>query len=348
MNRNETLNWKFILNQLVKRENLTVQQVEWAMDAIMSGDTPPEILGAFLLGLHAKGETSEELGALARGMVAKAEPIDATRDAVDIVGTGGDQQNTVNISTMAALVTAGCGIPVIKHGNRSSSSATGSADVLEALGINLNLNIKDVADAVDAVGITFLFAQTFHPSTRFVAPVRKSMGIPTAFNYLGPITNPARVRSSAIGVTNPSMAEKMARVFAERGDHALICRGEDGLDEITITGKTQIWETVDGGVSTLELDPRDYVFNLARLEDIRGGDAQFNAEVFRRTLSGELGAVRDAVLLNAAAGIVAFEPIDGKPFQERFTAALDRARDSIDSGKAMAVLDRWVGFSADR
>lgn len=346
MSENQNLNWKFILNQLVKAENLSAEQAEWAMDSIMSGETPDGVLGAFLLGLHAKGETSGEIQALAKVMISKAESIDVSRDAVDIVGTGGDQQNTVNISTMAALVIAGAGIPVIKHGNRSSSSASGSADVLEALGVNLNLPIKEVAGAVEAAGITFLFAQAFHPSMRFVAPVRRSLGIPTTFNYLGPMTNPARVRSSAVGVANATMAQKMAEVFAERGDHALVFRGGDGLDELTITGPSQVWETKDGGVSALTFDPRDYGFTYARLEDLRGGDAAHNAAVFRDILSGAEGPIRDAVLLNAAAGITAYRPAGPATFDTRFREALALAQESIDSGEALRALERWMAYSA--
>ncbi|MDO4929463.1 MAG: anthranilate phosphoribosyltransferase, partial [Corynebacterium sp.] len=223
-----TITWKLILNQLVAQQDLSPSHIDWAMREIMSGSTPEAIIGAFLVGLHVKGETPDELAALAQGMLDKAEDIAVTRDAVDIVGTGGDQQNTVNISTMASLVLAGAGVPVVKHGNRASSSSSGSADVLAELGINLDLSIKDVADSLQTAGITFLFAQVFHPSMRHLAPVRRALGVPTAFNYLGPMTNPARVRSSAVGVADPRMAEKIAAVFASRGDHALIFRGHDG------------------------------------------------------------------------------------------------------------------------
>lgn len=216
------ITWKYILNQLVKHQNLTDTEVAWAMDQIMTGQTEQPILASFLTALHSKGETPEELGALAAGMIAKAETVDIDPHAVDIVGTGGDQQNTVNISTMAALVIAGTGATVVKHGNRASTSKSGSADVLEALGIRLDMPIPAVAECARETGITFLFAMTFHPAMRHVGPTRRLLGIPTAFNYLGPMTNPARVKSSAIGVANPVMAEKMAHVFAERGDHALI------------------------------------------------------------------------------------------------------------------------------
>ncbi|MGV3103434.1 anthranilate phosphoribosyltransferase [Rothia sp. 32237D007AR] len=340
-----TITWKRILNQLVAQQELSADQITWAMQDIMSGSTPEAILGAFLLGLHVKGETPAELAALAQGMLDKAEPIEVTRDAVDIVGTGGDQQNTVNISTMASLVIAGAGVPVIKHGNRASSSSSGSADVLAELGINLDLSVKDVAGAVDAAGITFLFAQVFHPSMRYVAPVRRALGVPTAFNYLGPMTNPARVRSSAIGVADPAMAEKIAAVFASRGDHALIFRGNDGLDEITITGASQVWETTEGAVEHHVLAPTDFGIELASLDDLRGGDARHNAQVFHEVLDGASGPIMNAVLLNAAAGLTAYRPVDHRPFAERFEDALQEARRSVETGKAKAVLERWVSYS---
>ena len=249
------ITWKHILNQLVKHQNLTDTEVAWAMDHIMTGQTEQPILASFLTALHSKGETPEELGALAAGMIAKAETVDIDPHAVDIVGTGGDQQNTVNISTMAALVIAGTGATVVKHGNRASTSKSGSADVLEALGIRLDMPIPAVAECARETGITFLFAMTFHPAMRHVGPTRRLLGIPTAFNYLGPMTNPARVKSSAIGVANPVMAEKMAHVFAERGDHALIFRGDDGLDELTIATTSHLWEAVDGELTEYRFDP---------------------------------------------------------------------------------------------
>lgn len=342
------LSWKHILNRLTAQYDLTSDEISWAMGEIMGGSTPEAIIGAFLVGLHVKGETPEELQALAQGMIEKAEPIEVTSSAVDVVGTGGDQQNTVNISTMASLVVAGAGIPVIKHGNRASSSSSGSADVLEALGVNLNMSIKNVAQAVSEVGITFLFAQIFHPSMKHVAPTRRALGVPTAFNYLGPMTNPAQVRSSAIGVADQEMAERIAQVFASRGDHALILRGSDGLDEITITGPSYVWETFDGGVTEHKLNPKDYGFSLGVLDDLRGGDAKHNAQVVRETLSGTAGYVLDAVLLNAAAAITAYYPVSDSSFEHRFAEALRTARESIDSGKALQTLEKWVSYSANK
>ena len=325
------ITWKYILNQLVKHQNLTDTEVAWAMDHIMTGQTEQPILASFLTALHSKGETPEELGALAAGMIAKAETVDIDPNAVDIVGTGGDQQNTVNIST----------------------SKSGSADVLEALGIRLDMPISAVAECARETGITFLFAMTFHPAMRHVGPTRRLLGIPTAFNYLGPMTNPARVKSSAIGVANPVMAEKMAHVFAERGDHALIFRGDDGLDELTIATTSRLWEAVDGELTEYRFDPTEYGLQNAPLEQLRGGDAEYNAGVFRAILAGEgeapkspLRAIHDAVVMNAAAGLVAYRPVNGESFETRFTQALADARESIASGAAERVLNAWVEFSS--
>ncbi len=342
------MSWKPLLNDLVARKDLTNEQIAWAMNQIMTGETPEAITGAFLVALHVKGETPAELNALAQGMLDKSENIQITRDAVDIVGTGGDMQNTVNISTMASMVIAGAGVPVIKHGNRSSSSASGSADVLEKLGVNLHMPITDVARCVDETGITFLFAQVFHPSMKHIAPVRKALGVPTAFNYLGPMTNPARVRASAIGVADEEMAEKIAEAFASRGDHTLIFRGEDGLDEITVTGESFIWETNNFDITKYTISPSDFGMQIGTLEDLRGGDASYNAQVVLDTLSGESGFIRNAVVLNAAAAIVAFEDVNDESFEHRFQRAIQKAEESIDSGKARKVLDSWVAFSNNR
>ena len=254
---------------------------------------------------------------------------------------------------MAALVIAGTGATVVKHGNRASTSKSGSADVLEALGIRLDMPIPAVAECARETGITFLFAMTFHPAMRHVGPTRRLLGIPTAFNYLGPMTNPARVKSSAIGVANPVMAEKMAHVFAERGDHALIFRGDDGLDELTIATTSRLWEAVDGELTEYRFDPTEYGLQNAPLEQLRGGDAEYNAGVFRAILAGEgeapkspLRAIHDAVLINAAAGLVAYRPTNGESFETRFTQALADARESIASGAAERVLNAWVEFSS--
>ncbi|MEX3609943.1 anthranilate phosphoribosyltransferase [Rothia sp. LK2588] len=343
---NTSISWKSILNRLTLRQDLSHEEITWAMDDIMNGNASEAIIGAFLIALHVKGETPEELDALAQGMLEKAEPININNAAVDIVGTGGDQQNTVNISTMAAIVIAASGAPVIKHGNRSSSSSTGSADVLEALGVRLEMPIASIPDCLSQTGIAFLFAQVFHPSMKYVAPTRKKLGVPTAFNYLGPMTNPAKVRSSAIGVADESMARKIADVFASRQDHALIFRGGDGLDEVTITANTQVWETIGGGVYPHVIDPREFGYARATLDDLRGGDAEHNAKVFRDIMHGLRGPIRDAVVLNAAAGIVAFNEHDvDQPFMSRYQHALNTAEKTLDSGSASHTLEAWVAYS---
>lgn len=342
----EEKNWPKLLNKLTLRQNLSEPEIAWAMNEIMNGEVSEAVIGAFLIALHLKGETSEELAALAQGMLDKAQKIEINTNAVDIVGTGGDQHNTVNISTMASMVIVGSGVPVIKHGNRASSSSSGSADVLEKLGINLDMSIDQVVKGLDVAGMAFLFAQVFHPAMKHVAPTRKKLGVPTAFNYLGPMTNPAQVRSSAIGVADENMAQKIAEVFASREDHALIFRGSDGLDEITITGSSQVWETFKGRVTQHIINPRELGFSLGTIEDLRGGDASQNAEIFLEIMQGKTGHIRDAVLLNAAAGIVAFEDeVTDKSFEDRFAGALSRAKDSLDSGKALRVLETWKTYS---
>lgn len=351
----EEYTWKQLLNLLVRGNELDSAQITWAMDQIMTGATEEPIIASFLTALHTRGESPAELAALAAGMLAKAQPVDIDPNAVDIVGTGGDQQNTVNISTMAALVIAGAGMTVVKHGNRASTSKSGSADVLEALGIRLDMPVERVAQCARETGITFLFAQVFHPSMRFVGPVRRLLGIPTAFNYLGPMTNPARVHHSAIGVANERMAPKIAQVFADRGDHALVFRGDDGLDELAINGTSRVWEAVDGSLTEYVFDPADYGVPYAPLEALRGGDAEHNAGVFRAILSGAgaggsaedaaFAPIREAVLINAAAALVASRPVAGEEFSVRFERALADAHTSIDSGAAADVLQKWIDFS---
>lgn len=308
----------------------------------MSGEASPAQVAGFLVALSAKGETVDEISGLADAMLAHANRLEVSGEKLDIVGTGGDQQNTVNISTMAALVAAGAGARVVKHGNRAASSSSGSADVLEALGVRLDLPIDRVAKNAEAAGITFCFAQVFHPSFRHTAVPRRELAIPTAFNFLGPLTNPARVQASAVGVANSRMAPLMAGVLAKRGSRGLVFRGDDGLDELTTTGSSTVWEIRHGQVTELAFSPADVGIPLAQLEDLRGGDAAVNASVVRDVLAGKPGAARDAVLLNAAAGLVAYDVDAEGPFLERMRGALARAAESIDSGAAEGVLRLWV------
>ncbi len=334
--------WPDLITALIGGTDLTRDQAYWAMDTIMSGEVPDVVIAGFLVALRAKEETVEELTGLADAMVRNARPVDVAGPALDIVGTGGDRLGSVNISTMAALVCAGAGVQVVKHGNRASSSKSGSADVLEALGVRLDLPVEMVESAAAQVGITFLFAQTFHPSMRFAAAVRKQLRVATAFNFLGPLTNPARVAASAIGVADPVLAPLLAGVFAARGDRALVFRGQDGLDELTVTAPSAVWEVRGGKVEEHEFEPLDFGMGRADIEDLRGRDARYNARVVEQVLAGEAGHIRNAVVLNAAAGLVAFDPVAQGSLEERMAAAIRRAEESIDSGAARGVLDRWI------
>jgi anthranilate phosphoribosyltransferase len=335
-----------VISALISGTDLTAGNTSWAMDTIMSGEATPAQIAGFLVALSAKGETVEELSGLVDAMLAHAKAIDITGEKLDIVGTGGDQLNTVNISTMAALVAAGAGAKVVKHGNRAASSSSGSADVLEALGVRLDLTIDEVARNAEEAGITFCFAQVFHPSFRHTAVPRRELAVPTAFNFLGPLTNPAKVQASAVGVANARMAPLVAGVLAQRGSRGLVFRGNDGLDELTTTGPSTVWEIRDGSVSEMTFSPQDLGISLATVEQLRGGNAEVNADVVRDVLAGKKGPARDAVLLNAAAGLVAFDESADGPFVDRMKTAFARAAESIDTGAAAAVLKKWVSLTA--
>jgi anthranilate phosphoribosyltransferase len=337
--------WPRLISALIKGNDLAADSTAWAMDTIMSGEATPAQIAGFLVALSAKGETVEELSGLVDAMLAHANPVSISGEKLDIVGTGGDQLNTVNISTMAALVAAGAGAKVVKHGNRAASSSSGSADVLEALGVRLDLSIDQVARNAEEAGITFCFAQVFHPSFRHTAVPRKELAIPTAFNFLGPLTNPARVQASAVGVANARMAPLVAGVLAQRGSRGLVFRGNDGLDELTTTGPSTVWEIRNGIVTEQSFSPEDLGIRLATVDQLRGGDAQANAAVVREVLAGKEGAARDAVLLNAAAGLVAFDTSAEGPLLERMRTAYARAAESIGSGAAAAVLEKWVSLT---
>jgi anthranilate phosphoribosyltransferase len=334
--------WPQLLNALISRQDLRADQTRWAMNTIMAGEASDAQMAGFLVALRAKGETVQELTGLVEAMLENARPIDIPGETLDIVGTGGDRHNTVNISSMAALVCAGAGAKVVKHGNRASSSASGSADVIEALGVRLDLTVDRVAEAALTAGITFCFAQVFHPSMRYAAVPRREMGVPTAFNFMGPLTNPARPAASAIGVADARLAPLIAGVLAERGVRALVFRGEDGLDEMTTTGVSTVWEVRDGAVETSTVDPLDLGIPRATLEDLRGGDAAANAAVVRSVLAGDRGPVRDAVVLNAAAALVALDTDAAGSLTKRLAAGIARAEAAIDGGGARAALDRWV------
>ena len=311
----------------------------------MTGSATPVQIAGFLVALRAKGETVDELSGLVDVMLRHAVRIQVDGPAVDIVGTGGDRSHSVNISTMAAIVVAGTGLRVVKHGNRAASSSSGAADVLEALGLRLDLSADRVAELAHEVGITFCFAQVFHPAMRHTAIVRRELGVATAFNFLGPLTNPAQPEAAAIGVGDPRMAPLMAGVLADRGTSALVFHGDDGLDELSTTTVSRVWVVSDGTVHQEVVDPQALGLPRATLADLRGGDARHNADVVRHLLAGERGFVRDAVLLNAAGALVAAGRGGTGSLAERLSVTLVEAAASVDGGAAAGVLDAWVAAS---
>jgi len=340
-----TMTWPTILMSLLAGQDLGTDESAWAMDQIMSGEASPVQVAGFLVALRAKGETVDEMRGLADTMLAHASRINVGGTTLDIVGTGGDRAHTVNISTMAALVAAASGVRVVKHGNRAASSSSGSADVLEALGINLALSPSEVEAVAGQAGITFCFAQQFHPSMRHAAEARRDLGIGTAFNFLGPLTNPAQPTYAAVGVADARMAPLMAGVFAGRGKDAVVFRGDDGLDELTISTTSRVWWVRHGAVRELTLDPSQVGLERHPIETLRGGDAAYNAQVVRDVFAGAVGPVRDAVVLNAGVALALTVP-DGGSDQAGFIAALqrgmDRAGAAIDDGSATSTLQRWV------
>lgn len=344
-----TPTWSALLRSLLAGQDLTAEETRWAMAQVMEGEAPPVAVAGFLVALRAKGETVQELTGLAEEMLAHARHVDFAGRAVDIVGTGGDMLHTVNISTMAALVTAGAGVTVVKHGNRAASSSTGTADVLEELGLVLDQTPERVAELAREVGITFCFAQVFHPSFRHAGPVRRGLGVPTTFNFLGPLTNPAQPAAAVIGVPDARVAGLMAGVLAERGTSALVVRGHQGLDELAATGPADVWWVRDGVVAHRVLDAvADLGLPAITVDQLRGGLPAENAAVVRAVLAGQRGPVRDTVLLNAAAALAAEGSVPGTgsgDLVDRLRAGLAVAADAVDSGRSAAILDRWVAAS---
>ncbi len=334
--------WPSVLSGLVAGEDQSAEVTSWAMEQILGGNATPAQLTAFVIGLRAKGETVAEMTGLVDAMLSFATPIEIGGQAVDVVGSGGDRANTVNISTMAAIVAAGADARVVKHGNRAASSACGAADVLEELGVELNLPPEKQQLVVEQVGIGFLFAPLYHPALRHAAAPRRELGIPTTFNFLGPLANPAQPVAQAVGVADPRMAELMAGVFAGRGHQGLVVHGGDGLDELTTTTTSTVWVYADGAVDRAELDPADLGLPRAALRDLTGSDAAGNAEVVRELLDGRTGPVRDIVLLNAAAALVAYEKPRLADLAGQLGTGLSRAGEAIDSGAARAKLADWV------
>jgi anthranilate phosphoribosyltransferase len=348
----DTPSWPALIRALIGGQALTAEQTAWAMNEIMEGAASAAQIAGFGVALRAKGETAQEMAGLAASMLAHATPITIEGPVTDLVGTGGDGLHTVNVSTMATIVAASAGVPMVKHGNRAASSACGSADVLEALGVVIDLPAPATEALFAEVGIAFLFAAMYHPAFRHTGPVRRELGVPTAFNYLGPLTNPARPTSLAVGVADPKMGPVLAGVYAGRGDGALVFHG-GGLDELSTTGPSTVWIAADGAVSLTEFDPAALGLPRASIDDLRGGDPAHNADVVRSVLAGRPGPVRDIVLLNAAAAMTAARinarGDSGVTSADALTKALGdglaRAAEAVDSGAAAGLLDRWTQVS---
>lgn len=332
--------WPSLLSRVAGGAALSTQEAETAVLAIMREDATPAQVGGFLMALRTRGETVDELEGFARAMLAMARPIDSPVPVVDTCGTGGDRSGTFNISTLAAIVVAACGVRVAKHGNRAASSACGSADLLEGLGIRIDLDPAGVVHCLDQAGIGFMFAPVFHPALAYAAGVRRELRVPTMFNFLGPLTNPARPVAQVVGVSDRRMLPLVARVIARRGIRAKVFRGEDGLDELTTTSPSTVLETRGGEVRERTLDPSELGLPRASREELRGGDVRTNVEIGRRILQAEAGPRRDVVLLNAAAALEVSGAVGS--MQE----GLMRAASSIDDGSAAALVELWVEVSA--
>jgi len=340
-----THTWPALLDRLIAGADLTAEDTAWAMAQVMSGEATPSQIAGFAVALRAKGETPSEVIGLADTMLAHAHRVEVPGTAVDIVGTGGDRSGSVNVSTMSAIVTAAAGVPVVKHGNRAASSACGAADVLEALGIVVNLSPEAVRSCVAEVGIGFCFAPTFHPALRHAGPTRKELGIPTTFNLLGPLTNPAQPSAGLVGCAYAEKLEVLARVFAGRGASVLVVRGDDGLDELTTTTTSTVWRVSGGEAQRESVDPAALGIPLASVSDLKGGSAEINAAVVRDLVAGKRGPVRDAVVLNAGAAIASFRGFSGA-LDDDLRAGMTTAAEALDSGKAANLLENWARVSA--
>ena len=327
--------WPHTLSRVIAHQPLTTEEAAEAMRVIMSGEASPGQIGGFLMALRTKGETVDELEGLAATALGFASPVEAGTPVVDTCGTGGDRSNTFNISTVAAIVVAGAGVPVAKHGNRAASSHCGSADVLEALGVKIDLDAGGVQRCLAEAGIGFMFAPVFHPAAGNATPVRRELRVPTVFNFIGPLTNPARPFAQVVGVSDERMLPLIAEVLARRGVRAKVFRGEDGLDELTTTGISTVFDVRDGDVREGHLDPATLGLARAGLDDLRGGDASEGAGIVRSVLGGELGPRRDVVLLNAGAAL----EVAGRAAS--LQDGIQVAAESIDSGAAGETLERW-------
>ncbi len=332
--------WPETLEQVLSGDGLSRTEAHDAMAEIMAGNASEAQIAAFLVALRAKGETAEEMTGFVDAMAEAAITVDIDEPVVDSVGTGGDRSNTFNISTTAALIAAGAGAKIAKHGNRAASSETGSADLLEALGIDLEMSPERTGEMITTVGFGFLFAPQYHPAMRYAGPVRRSLGLRTVFNFLGPLTNPAGATRLAVGTSDSQMAAVMIEVLKNRGaEEAFVFHGKDGLDELTTTGPSTIYRLKQGEISLAEFTPEDFGVPRASLDDLRGGDIATNVGITNAILDGETGPQRDIALVNAAAAIVVAGLADG------FTEGIGLAADAVDSGDARVLLDRAVEFS---
>jgi anthranilate phosphoribosyltransferase len=331
--------WPSLLSRIAAGGSLSVEEAESAVVTMMREEVTPAQVAGFLMALRTKGETVDELEGFARAMLDMARAVETSAPVVDTCGTGGDRSGTFNISTIAAVVTAACGVRVAKHGNRAASSQCGSADLLEALGVRIDLDPAGVSRCLDDAGIAFMFAPMFHPATAYVVGIRRELRVPTLFNFLGPLTNPARPSAQVVGVSDPRMLPLVAQVLARRGVRAMVFRGEDGLDELTTAALSIVHETRDGDVHERMLDPADLGLARATDDDLRGGDVRTNAAIAREILAGGSGPGRDVVLLNVAAALDVAGSVDS------LQGGIGMAAAAIDDGRASAVLERWVSVS---
>lgn len=358
----ESTSWPLVFTDITGSQPLAADRVQWAMQEILSGRATDTQISAFAIGLKINGETPEQVAALAATMLEFANLVPVSPDmsvVLDVVGTGGDGSHSVNISTMAAIVAAACGVTVIKHGNRAFSSSTGSADLLQALGLELDLSAEQVGMVAQEAGIAFAFAPNHHPALRFAGPARTQLGIPTVFNILGPLTNPALANAALVGCANLVLAPVVASVLAARGVRAFVVRGTDGLDEISLSAPTQVWDATSGNVVETTLDPADCGIVGFQAEHLRGGSPERNADLTRKVFGGtELGedaevvaSIRLAVALNAAAALAAAasveDPADSSvPLTDRINAHLPMAAAVMESGQAWKVFENWVTVAA--
>jgi len=336
------MTWELILKSLSDKSDLTNDQVTWAMSQILEGKASNNEIKDFLLGLKTKGESAAEVEALVAQMYSYSAPINISERSVDTVGTGGDGANTINISTAAAIVTNAAGARVVKHGNRAATSKSGSADLLEALGIKIDLTGAEVEQTVHKIGIGFCFAPIFHSSMKHAAAARKELGVPTVFNILGPLANPAKPKACAIGVARAELLPLMAQVLLDQGKEGFVFRGDDGLDEVSLSTTTQVIQISDGELTQSVFNPADLGIASAPITALAGGDAAYNAEMTMKIFSGAKGAMRDAVALNAAFAIAAFKADFNLPLQTQIANGFVLANKAIDSGAALAIVKKWA------